>query len=168
MLALADGRAESAEEVGAANVLAVRSERRVVAHNTDAEALAHDLEALSPRRAAPGRGRHRRPGCAPPSSASGGAALAALVACRRLGFKVVCMTSRSWIDTEAVYDAPSRARAARSLGALTAPWPRPDETAPSGKLSQALRLQWGELVAHADCIVQATSAGMSAPIRART
>ena len=90
----------------------------------------------------------------------GGAGLAAVAACRRLGFKVVCMTSRSWINTEAVYEAPS-ARTARSLGALTAPWPRPDETAPSGKLSQALRLQWSELVAHADCVIQATSAGMS-------
>jgi shikimate dehydrogenase len=40
------------------------------------------------------------------------------------------------------------------------PWPRPDDVTSSGKLSQALRLQWNELAAGADCIIQATSAGM--------
>ena len=48
---------------------------------------------------------------------------------------------------------------ARALGALTVPWPQPDETAPTGKLSQALRLQWGELTAHADCVIQAVDIG---------
>ena len=58
-----------------------------------------------------------------------------------------------------MFDEPSEQRA-RALGALTAPWPRPDAAAPTGKLSQALRLQWSELVAHADCVIQASSAGM--------
>ena len=38
---------------------------------------------------------------------AGGAALAALVACRRLGFQLVFMTSRSWSSTELVFDAPT-------------------------------------------------------------
>jgi shikimate 5-dehydrogenase len=69
------------------------------------------------------------------------------------------MTSRSWHSSELVYDAPG-AQAARALGGLTAPWPRGDEAAPTSKASGMLRLQWGELVAGADCIIQATSAGM--------
>jgi shikimate 5-dehydrogenase len=47
------------------------------------------------------------------------------------------------------------------MGALTMPWPRIDEPATSGKLSQALRLQWSELAAGADLVIQATSAGMA-------
>ena len=171
VLDLVDVRAHTAEEVGAANVL-VADNGRVVAHNTDAEALAKDLDTLraaptpdshpSDRRTPTTRASSRPP---PPPRlraaivGSGGAAHAALIACRRLGFKVICMTSRSWTNTETMYDAPSAQRA-RALGALTAPWPRPDEAAPTGKLSQALRLQWSELVAHADCVIQATSAGM--------
>jgi shikimate 5-dehydrogenase len=200
VLALADARAESAEEAGAANVLAVK-DGRVVAHNTDADALARDIEAVWAdqdeevvRDTVPdaqpihgGAGSQAHPGPRAPAEpfvrvsrssrppamravaphlraaiiGSGGAALAALVACRRLGFKVVCMTSRSWVDTETMFEAPS-AQQARALGALTAPWPRRDEAAgPSSKLSQALRLQWGDLAANADCIIQATSAGMT-------
>jgi shikimate dehydrogenase len=144
-----DLRAPSAEEAGAANVLS--AERgRIVAHNTDAEALAADLQDVWGERP---RNRAAIIG-------SGGAALAALVACRRLGFKVVCMTSRSWIDSQVMFDAPSSKRA-RALGALTTPWPKPDDTAPHGKISQALRLQWSELTADADCVIQATSAGMT-------
>jgi shikimate dehydrogenase len=149
VLAHADARADSAEEASAANVLAVEH-GRIVAHNTDAEALFQDLEAAygdRPRRRAAVIG-------------SGGAALAALVACRRLGFHVVCVTSRSWLDSEVMFDAPSSKRA-RALGALVTPWPQQNETAPHGKLSQALRLQWTELTADADCVIQATSAGMS-------
>ena len=149
VLELADRRASSAEEVGAANVLTRDPDGRLVAHNTDAEALAQELAAAW----------GTRPRLRAAIIGAGGAALAALVACRRLGFQLVFMTSRSWANTELVYDAPT-AQLARDLGALTAPWPRTDEAAPSGKLSQALRLQWGELVAGADCVIQATSAGM--------
>jgi shikimate dehydrogenase len=146
----ADVRSESATEVGAANVLAVDASGKIIAHNTDAEALARDFDALG----------KSRPRSRAAIIGSGGAALAALCACRQLGFKLVCMTSRSWTNTETMFDAPS-AQAARALGALTAPWPRAEETAPTGKLSQALRLQWGELVAQSDAIIQATSAGMT-------
>jgi shikimate dehydrogenase len=149
----ADAQAESAVEAGAANVLTV-DHGRVVAHNTDAEALARELEDLSPETAATPRPRLRAA-----IIGSGGAALAALVACRRLGFRIVSMTSRSWTDTEAMFESPAAQRA-RTLGALTAPWPARDEAVPGGNVSQALRLQWGELVAHSDCVIQATSAGM--------
>ena len=148
VLDLADVLADTAQEAGAANVLAL-SGGRVVAHNTDAEALARELDAALGSRP---RGRAAIIG-------AGGAGLAALVACRRLGFALVSMTSRSWTNTETMFDAAGAERA-RALGALTAPWPAPDEAAPTGKLSQALRLQWSELVAHADCVIQATSAGM--------
>jgi shikimate dehydrogenase len=153
-----DVLAPSAEEAGAANVLLVER-GRIVAHNTDAQALADDLEAVwGGDDAAP------RPTPAPRNRAaiigSGGAALAALVACRRLGFKVVCMTSRSWVDSQVMFDAPSSKRA-RGLGALTTPWPHPNDAVPHGKISQALRLQWSELTADADCVIQATSAGMT-------
>ena len=148
VLDLADVRADTAEEAGAANVLALAG-GRVVAHNTDAEALARDLDVVLGTRP---RGRAAIIG-------GGGAGMAALVACRQLGFALVSMTSRSWTNTETMFDAPGAERA-RALGALTAPWPAVDEAAPTGKLSQALRLQWSELVAHADCVIQATSAGM--------
>jgi len=145
----ADERAASAVEVGAANVLVRSPEGRLTAHNTDAEGLAQDLAPLLD-----GKPRLRAA-----IVGGGGAALAALVACKKLGFALVCMTSRSWASSELVLEAPA-AQAARSMGALVMPWPRPDEHAPSGKLSQQLRLQWSELAAGADCVIQATSAGM--------
>ncbi|APR79868.1 Shikimate 5-dehydrogenase I alpha [Minicystis rosea] len=149
VFAAADLRAASANEVGAANVL-VRADRgRIMAHNTDADALAQDLGALLD-----GRPRLRAA-----IIGGGGAALAALIACRKLGFKVVCAASRSWSSSEAVLESAT-AQAARAMGALTMPWPRSDGAAPSGKLSQAMRLQWSELAEGADCVIQATSAGM--------
>jgi shikimate dehydrogenase len=143
----ADERAPTAVEVGAANVLVRTDDGRIVAHNTDADALADDLDPLL----------HARLRAA--VIGSGGAALAALIACKKLGFRVVCMTSRSWTSSQAVLEAEP-AQAARAMGALTMPWPRPDDPSTSGKLSQALRLQWNELAAGADCVIQATSAGM--------
>jgi shikimate dehydrogenase len=144
----ADERAESAAEVGAANVLTV-ARGRVTAHNTDAEALARDIDAVEA-----GRPRLRAA-----IIGAGGAGLAALVACRRLGFNLVCVTSRSWTNTEIMFESPA-AQKARALGALPAPWPQPDDASAGGKASQALRLQWRELVSQADCVIQATSAGM--------
>ncbi len=128
-----------------------RPSGRVVAHNTDAEALGprsrrRSWAAARARRARDHRGRRRGPGGARRLPASS-------------GFELVCMTSRSWTNTETMFDAPGAERA-RALGALTAPWPTLDEERPTGKLSQALRIQWSELVAHADCVIQATSAGM--------
>lgn len=149
-LEMADARAETAAEVGAANVLTVDRKKRVIAHNTDAEALAAELV--------------EHWGSRPKSRAfvigAGGAGLAALVACKRVGFKVVCVTSRSWNDSEQMFALPSAERA-RALGALTSLWPQSAEDRPSTKASQVLRLQWRELALQADCIIQATSAGMT-------
>lgn len=145
----ADERAESARAVGAANVLERSPDGRLIAHNTDAEALAQDLAPLLE-----GRPRQRAA-----IIGAGGAASAALAACRKLGFALTCMTSRSWSSSERVHEAETAARA-RAMGALTMPWPRPDDVAPTGKLSQAMRMQWSELAAGADCVIQATSAGM--------
>jgi shikimate dehydrogenase len=149
VLSVVDAKAESAEEAGAANVLVVDQKRRVVAHNTDAAALEAELA----------EHWEGRPKFRAAVIGAGGAGLAALVACKRLGFKVVCITSRSWGDSEQMFASPSAAQA-RSLGALTSLWPQTAEVRSTTKASQVLRLQWPELAAQADCILQATSAGM--------
>jgi shikimate dehydrogenase len=150
VLQMADVRAPSAEEVGAANVLTVDRKKRVIAHNTDAEALAAELVANWA-----GRPKFRAL-----VIGAGGAGLAAIVACKRMGFKVICITSRSWADSEQMFASPSAERA-RALTALTSLWPKTADDRPSTKASQVLRLQWRELAIQADCIIQATSAGMS-------
>ena len=146
---LADERARSATEAGVANVLLATPDSRVIAHNTDAEALAAELSSVW----------GDRPKFRAAIIGAGGAGRAAIVACHRLGFKVICVTSRSWTSTETMFEAEA-GRIARAMGALTAPWPSPDERSESGKMTQALRIQWSELVANADCVIQATSAGM--------
>lgn len=150
VLGLVDAIAPSAEEVGAANVLTV-SDGRVTAHNTDVDALAAEIAAHEG-----GRQRSRAA-----IVGGGGAALAAIAACRRLGFKLVCATSRSWSNSEAMFESTSAERA-RALGVLTTLWPEDGDppTTERSKASQALRLQWKDLVADADCVIQATSAGM--------
>jgi shikimate 5-dehydrogenase len=65
------------------------------------------------------------------------------------------------VNSEAMFESPSAERA-RALGVLTTLWPG-DGAAPvteRSKASQVLRLQWHDLVADADCVIQATSAGM--------
>lgn len=150
VLEMVDDVAPSAAEVGGANVLSRSPEGRVVAHNTDAEALATELTEL---------GMAERAGCAVVLGA-GGAGLAAVAACKRLGFKIIGVTTRSWLGTESVYESQA-AEQVRALGALTSPWPVGDNATPSGKASGVLRMQWGEFAAMADLIVQATSAGMA-------
>lgn len=150
VLGLVDAVAPSAHEVGAANVLTV-SGGRVTAHNTDVDALAAEITSH----------RSGKPRSRAAVIGGGGAALAAIAACRRLGFKLVCATSRSWATSEAMYEAPSAERA-RALGVLTTLWPGDggEPTTERSKASQVLRLQWKDLVADADCVIQATSAGM--------
>ncbi len=139
--------APSAEEVGAANALSHES-GRVVAHNTDAHALAAELGELCGERPS---------GCAVILGA-GGAALAAIAACRRIGFNMIAVTTRSWSGTEAMFESPV-AEQIRARGALASPWPS-NEAAASGKASQVLRMQWRDLAKQASLVVQATSAGM--------
>lgn len=139
-LALADRVDGAAREVGAANVLVperIGGERlcRVAAYNTDVGALADELSA----------------GCAAPRSAlvigSGGAALAAVAACRMLGTGEIHVTARRWRK-----DVPSaawpRAHELIALGARPLCWPSPPTST------------WEAVVARVDLIVQATSAGM--------
>jgi shikimate dehydrogenase len=149
VIPLVDKLAPSAVEVGAANVLA-HSGGSIIAHNTDAIAFATDLADLWA-----GRPKLRAAviGC-------GGAGLSAIVALRHLGFSVISVTSRSWNSTENMMESDGAIRA-RGLGALTTLWPVEEPGAESGKSSQVLRLQWRELAEQADCIVQATSAGMT-------
>lgn len=147
VLKYVDVIAPSAERAGAANVLSVNNLGKVTAHNTDSEALEGEIaEATTARSRVAILG-------------AGGAAMAAIDACKRLRFAVVGVTTRSWTDTGAMFDKDSAA-AVRGLGALTAVWPSFEQTAPSTKLSMAMRLQWSELAAQADLVIQATSAGM--------
>ncbi len=150
ILELVDVVGSSAEEVGAANVVCREANGQLVAHNTDVDALVQELEP-----ALVGKPRTRAV-----VIGSGGAGLAAMVACKRLGFKVIGATSRSWTSSEAMYESEA-AKLARNLGVLTSLWPETAAGAgPGGKSSQVLRMQWGELALHADCVIQATSAGM--------
>jgi shikimate dehydrogenase len=141
-----DGIDASAERVGAANVL-VREARGVVAYNTDATALAEEIAA-----ATPGRTRAAIVG-------AGGAALAALAACKSLGFSVVGVTTRSWTDTESMLESPSASRV-RAAGGMASVWPRYDTQPPTTRMSMAMRMQWTELCMLAEVVIQATSAGM--------
>jgi shikimate dehydrogenase len=147
VVGLVDVVDESAAEAGAANVIARDAKGRLVAYNTDASALEAEIAD-----ATKGRSRAAILGV-------GGGAMAAIVACKRLGFAIVGVTTRSWRDTEATHEAESAERV-RKLGALTAVWPSEERAMPSTKLSMAMRLQWTELAERADIVVQATSAGM--------
>ncbi len=138
----------SAEKVGAANVIALDAGRRLIAYNTDVGALEAEIGA-----ATAARSRAAIIG-------AGGGALAALVACKNLGFPVVGVTTRSWPDTTAVVDAASAERV-RALGGIAAVWPGGSREAPLSKLSTELRLQFAELARYADIVIQATSAGMT-------
>lgn len=133
---LADEIAESAARAGAANVLALEPHGRIRAENTDAEAIVRVLDpALASRRWALVLG-------------SGGAARAALVACEKLGFRGVEVTSRSWTTPEAAWEQGAKLPAIRPRVQLE-PW----------------ITEWGEPARlsgrEADLVIQATSAGMA-------
>jgi shikimate dehydrogenase len=133
VLALADDRDESARLAGAANTLVRRADGRVVAHNTDAPALAAEIAELLPA------GRTLA-GARVLVLGSGGAARAAIVALgSHLGASQVAVRARAFADR-----ARAEAFVASAPGPVTAePWsPSPD----------------GERRTFA--IVQATSAGM--------
>lgn len=143
-LGLADEAAASALAVGAANVIQRAEGGRLVAHNTDADALVAELEAALGDRP---RGRAAVFG-------AGGAGLAAALAARRLGFGEVFVTTRSWSSAAAMAASP-HAAPMRSLGARLVPCP-----GESGMGSGAGE-EWISSVAEADLIVQASSLGMS-------
>jgi shikimate dehydrogenase len=138
-LELADRADPSAAATGVANVLSREKDGTITASNTDAGALAEEIAALhpAPKRAA--------------IIGAGGAAQAAVVACRSLGLTEVAVSSRSWrvIEPRAGW---KHAAAFESLGALPLAWPEHGEDRrPDAFTTFMLR---------ADVIVQATSAGM--------
>ncbi len=132
-LSLADEATEGASNTGAANVL-TRVGDQVVAHNTDISGLADEL----------------RSGTKNPRAAwvlgNGGAALAAVVACRQAGASDVYLSARSFVGDPAHWPKMERFR---QLGAIPVGWS--DAATPGGipELAPSLGL-----------IVQATSAGM--------
>jgi shikimate dehydrogenase len=138
-LELADDLDASAEATGAANVLAVVGEgglRRIVAHNTDVPALAEEV-------------RQGRPGAQSATIlGNGGAALAAVAACRALGIGRSVVTARAWRGkrSAAWCGADEFAR----VGAVPVAWP--DDGAGGSEFHRAAVVS--------DVIVQSTSDGM--------
>jgi shikimate dehydrogenase len=136
--ALAHDAAPSAAAIGAANVLAPVTSGagiRVVAHNTDVSALAEEIERLKPgiRRAA--------------VLGSGGAALAAVAACQRLGAEQILVVARAFRSDAAPASWPA-AESFRRLGAEPIAW------------SNAPGSAWRKRAPTCEVVLQATSAGM--------
>lgn len=130
----------SAAATGAANVLCPTGSNgacRLVAHNTDVPALADEL-------------RRGRPGArAATIIGNGGAALAAVVACRSLGLERVTVVARRFRGSDPSAWPGAEALAAR--GAALVPWPD-DPGAPS---------PFRECVVASDIVVQSTTDGMT-------
>lgn len=142
---------KNVEEVGAANVITGAPHSLLAGENTDVDALVQEISELT---------SHRTRAAI---LGAGGAAHAAVAACKRLDFAVVGVTSRSWVDSLATIDAPS-AISMRDMGAITSPWPDAGavgtQPIPSTKFSMEFRMQFTELCAAADIVIQATTAGM--------
>ncbi len=139
-LELADEADPSARETGAANVIrptGANGSGRLVAHNTDVPALAEELR----------RGR------ADARSAlvigNGGAALAAVVACRSNGISRVVVVARKWRGTDSTNWPGVRELGAR--GAEAVAWP--EEPRADSDFWRAVKTS--------DVIVQSTTDGMS-------
>jgi shikimate dehydrogenase len=133
-LRLADNADELARRTGAANVLAV-SAGAVHAHNTDVAALADELAA-----GYPGASMAAIIG-------GGGAALAAVAACRALGVDSIFVVARRWRAETPPAEWP-QADAFVAAGAHPVAWPAGNEE------------PWHAAVCSSDVIIQATSAGM--------
>lgn len=145
-LELADEVDPSAELPGVANVLCCDSSGRITAHNTDAEALADDIASVLP---------DTQRFCAVVIG-GGGAGFAAIVACRRLGYREIAVTSRSWTRPEHLAALPVVARM-QALGARVFPWPS-NESRTADPVSFTA---WNEFVRSSTLVLQATSAGMA-------
>jgi shikimate dehydrogenase len=133
-LALADRRAATAENVGAANTLVRDESGAVVAHNTDVMALVEEIAELhaSPKQAL--------------VLGSGGASLAAVAALGALGTRRIGVSARKWTPGLERASFPHAAELER-LGAEPLAW-----SSEGGSLA--------EFAKASDVIVQATSAGM--------
>jgi shikimate dehydrogenase len=138
-LRLADRADDSARSTGVANVLSLDAQGLVVASNTDAPALAEEIAA-----------RHPSPRSAAVIGA-GGAAQAAVVACKMLGMTEILVSNRGWFEAQPEAEW-QRAGVLRSLGAVPWAWPESaGDRRPAVLASQLPRV---------DVIIQATSAGM--------
>jgi shikimate dehydrogenase len=135
-LALADRLDDSAKVPQAANVLLRAPDGAVEAHNTDTVALADELAAARGAEVAIIIG-------------SGGASLAAIVACRALGVEEVFVVARKFVAGEPVESWPFAADFSAS-GARLLAWPT---TAESREIFDAV-------TSRARLFIQATSAGM--------
>jgi shikimate dehydrogenase len=135
-----------AEQTGAANVLLRDRLGRLVAYNTDVLALVEEIGRL-----APSAGTAAIIG-------SGGAALAAVVACRQLGIERMFVVARSWRGAPKLADWP-KADEFRQLGATVVAWP--DSTYRDRPEDQLVaESAWDACVTSSDIIIQATSSGM--------
>jgi shikimate dehydrogenase len=138
-LELADDVDASARETGAANVLrpvtGPNGVVRVVAYNTDVPALAEEL-------------RRGRPGARTAAVlGSGGAALAAVVACRTLGMDRIVVVARKWRDKSAATQWEG-AQEFEARFAIPAAWPDgPDES-------------FERMITTSDVVIQTTTDGM--------
>ncbi len=145
---LSDVVEPSAQLPGVANVLCVDDSKCIRAHNTDADALAEDIATALPD----------QPRIHATILGGGGAGLAAIVACQKLGFTRIAVTSRSWSTREYLDEAsvPSRMQ---SLGVDVFPWPvRPHEK--NHFETKPLPNDWLAFVRASTLVIQATSAGM--------
>lgn len=131
-LELADEVDVTAEQTGAANVLSRRGSGAIVAHNTDAPALAASCSA----------GMRGAPTKAALVLGNGGAARAAVVAAKRAGCEHVWVTARRWQGDPESFDG---AAPFVELGAVPLGWSRANVDVIAPKLS---------------LVLQATSAGM--------
>ena len=147
-LELSDIVDPSAEGPGVANVLCTDDVGRIHAHNTDADALADDIASVLPDSS---RVRAAVIG-------GGGAAFAAVVACQKLGYQRVGVTSRSWSTWEYLATLPVVARM-QALGIDVFPWPSNDSDNDSVEVRR-LTDEWFEFVRASSLVLQATSAGM--------
>lgn len=138
ILALADEATDAARRIGAANVLERRADGRVVAHNTDVLALVEEF------------GRHLDSLRRAVVIGAGGAALAAVEACRQSGASEIGVTARRWTAGTPQSDWPSASEFA-ALGARPLAWP--ESSSEAGE-------RWHDFVRAADLVVQASSAGM--------
>lgn len=138
-LELADRADPLAEELGAANVLAMSRRGVLEAYNTDVLALHEELAT---------RASGARSVCI---IGSGGAALAALSAARKLGAYDIFVVARGF-RAGVPGEAWPHAAQFRALGAETMAWPSADEPAATET--------WERHASESQIIVQATSAGM--------
>lgn len=144
-LELADRADPLAASAGAANVLS-REGAEVVAYNTDVMALADELIGRS-------AGAH-----VAAVIGNGGAALAAVAACRSIGVGTVGVVARAFRAGQSPAEWP-RAEQFRKAGATVMPWPS-EPASGRAESDHVAGDAWETLVCSSQIVVQATSAGM--------